>query len=76
MGTYLFISTTTPNVRAFTSDPEGTNLPTDYAPWEAVGPAIPARRSTASIAQAIQRDGFFLVSSIRKGSSNLRKAKA
>jgi hypothetical protein len=33
---YIFVSDLRAGVRAFTADPTGTNLPTEYGPWHAV----------------------------------------
>jgi hypothetical protein len=60
---YLFVSTARPSIRAFTSDRTGTNLPRDYAPWEASGTPISANGTADTVTRAIERDGFFLVSS-------------
>ncbi len=61
---YLFVSETEPNVRAFTSDRTGGNLPTDYMPWRPVDGkrAIPIEEIATAIRDAIERQGFFLLS--------------
>ena len=62
--TYIFISDSHPAVRAFTSDATGSNLPAVYAPWHALngGNPVTAGSNRDPIMLAIQRDGFFLVS--------------
>ena len=61
---YIFISDSCPSVRAFTSDVTGGLLPAAYAPWRAGngGRAILIGSDRDPVAQAVQRDGFFLVS--------------
>jgi hypothetical protein len=64
MQIYLFVSSTEPNVRAFTSDPTGGNLPTAYAPWQPSGSGAPTpvRDPVDPVSRAVARDGFFLMS--------------
>jgi hypothetical protein len=63
MNIYIFVSESQPNLRAFTSDVSGDNLPTDYAPWRAAngGNAMPLKSDTDPLAKAVKRDGYFLV---------------
>jgi hypothetical protein len=51
---YLFVSSAEPNVRAFTSDPAGANLPTASAPWKpsGSGAAIPVRDPVDPVSRA------------------------
>jgi hypothetical protein len=64
MPVYIFASETHTAVSALMSDHTGDNLPQDYAPWRPVnnGRALPAGPQAHSIVEAIQRDGFFLIS--------------
>jgi hypothetical protein len=64
MNVYIFVSTKYPTVRAFTSDRAGGNLPAAYATWRAfnAGKALFLGSAQDPIADAISRDGFFLVS--------------
>ena len=62
MKIYLFLSETEEDVRAFTSDPTGANLPPDYAPWRSSGTTMPLGNLTDPVCEAVTRDGFFLVS--------------
>jgi hypothetical protein len=64
MQIYIFASETQRAVSALTSDHTGGNLPSVYAPWRPVnsGRALPAGTQARSIVDAIQKDGFFLLS--------------
>jgi hypothetical protein len=64
MRIYLFVSTTEPKIRGFTSDPTGCNLPADYAPWRSsgAGSAVPAGDHADLVSDAVARHGYFLVS--------------
>jgi hypothetical protein len=64
MQIYLFASISASGVKAFTSDQTGGNLPEDYAPWSPCGggTAIPIGTPPDVVANAVRRDGFFLVS--------------
>jgi hypothetical protein len=64
MPIYIFASETHTAVSALTSDHTGDNLPQDYAPWRPVnsGRALAAGSQAHSIVEAVQRDGFFLIS--------------
>jgi hypothetical protein len=60
---YIFVSDLRAGVRAFTADPTGTNLPTEYGPWHAVngGRAMAIGSDQDPVARGVARDGFFLV---------------
>jgi hypothetical protein len=64
MHVYIFASDSHPSVSAFTSDQTAGNLPIDYAPWRAVnaGNALLIASETDPIAEAVKRDGYFLLS--------------
>jgi hypothetical protein len=64
MEIYIFVSVTTPSVRGFTSVMTGDNLPADYAPWRVPsgGNGMLLGSDTDPVARAVQRDGYFLVS--------------
>jgi hypothetical protein len=66
----MFHSAKDPNVLAFTIDPQGENLPDEFAPWQAKGrQVLPTGQVLAGVGQAddvisaLQRDGFYLVKS-------------
>jgi hypothetical protein len=73
MAIYLFVSKTTPSLRAFTSDPGGANLPADYGPWTFMGHSIPTRKTVGVVAEAVERNGFFLLSGIQRDQQKGRK---
>jgi hypothetical protein len=62
MEIYVFISTTRPSVRAFTSDRTDGNLPADFAPWRAANGGRPLVVGSDAVSQAVLRDGYFLLS--------------
>jgi hypothetical protein len=64
MHVYIFASDSHPSLSAFTSDQTAGNLPIDYAPWRAVnaGNALFIASETDPIAEAVKRDGYFLLS--------------
>ena len=64
MEIYTFISVSRPSVSAFTSDETGGNLPADYAPWQVVGygKGKPLSSVAETVARAVQRAGYFLIS--------------
>jgi hypothetical protein len=62
MEIYVFISTTRPSVRAFTSDRTGGNVPADFAPWRAANGGRPFVAGSDPVSKVVQRDGYFLVS--------------
>jgi hypothetical protein len=64
MQVYIFISGKVPNMRAFTSDETGGNLPAEYAPWEAAngGRAMHLGSANDPIAIDVRLDGYHLVS--------------
>jgi hypothetical protein len=61
---YMFTSRTYRNLRAFTSDTTGGNLPNDYAPWYPArgGAAVSVGRDADPVPRAVRRVGYFLVS--------------
>jgi hypothetical protein len=63
MEVHIYISTSHPSLRAFTSDSTGGNLPPEYAPWRIVdcGRLTIIGAPIDPIAIAVQRDGFYLV---------------
>ena len=63
MQIYLFVSRSNPDVRAFTADATGGNLPIDYAPWDRSGngSVLPTGGEDTQVGRAIQKDGFFLM---------------
>ena len=63
MEIYLLVSSAR-NLRAFTSDPTGANLPADYRPWQTpgAGTALPVHDPVHPVSSAVARDGFFLMS--------------
>jgi hypothetical protein len=75
METYLFFSDTDEDVFAFTSDPEGENLPAEFAPWlkNGDGAALyigPEDSVTSNpVLRAVRRDGFYLARSARPADS-------
>jgi hypothetical protein len=66
---HIFVSDLRASVRAFTAGPTGTNLPTEYGPccqrWSGNG----NRFRPKSVAGAIARDGFFLVTAKERAQS-------
>lgn len=74
---HIFQSAKTPEMYGFTTDPNGTNLPSEDAPWESAGSAIPLGTTMAStspeIAQQIERNGFALVKGHTVSAPLLRK---
>jgi hypothetical protein len=62
MKIYLFVSEPQSNVRAFTADETGANLPSDYAPWIASGrrPDDLADGGLDPVSVMVRRDGYFL----------------
>jgi hypothetical protein len=69
MQIYLFWSARDRQVFGFTFDPEGTNLPSEFAPWSknGDGEALYAgpldTTASNSVVEAVQRDGFYLARS-------------
>jgi hypothetical protein len=63
MQIYLFASRLEPNLMAFTVDPTGANLPSNYGPWETAGTgaAVPVGPTADPVAREVARHGFFLV---------------
>jgi hypothetical protein len=53
MPLYIFMSSSYPRVKAFTSDKTGASLPDDYSPW------YPAGGDFDPVGKAVQRDGLF-----------------
>ena len=65
MRIYVFTSKSTKNLRAFTNDMSGDNLPQQLAPWHADGPVapnedFPHRFARDRIEKAIDESGFQL----------------
>ena len=65
MRIYTFTSKSKENLRAFTNDMSGSNLPQQFAPWRANGPVaadekFPFRLSRDDIEKAIDESGFQL----------------
>jgi hypothetical protein len=73
MQIYLFWSEADTSVFGLTLDPEGENLPAEFAPWSRNGDgqaiyADPGERPTAlnafdPVVQTVRREGFYLASS-------------
>jgi hypothetical protein len=65
MQIYIFASGSHPNVSGFTSDQTGGNLPAEYVPWRPVngGKAMLVGSDIDPVATAVERDGYFLLSS-------------
>jgi hypothetical protein len=61
MDVYTFLSVDWPSVRAFSPDATGGNLPKAYAPWHACGLAALLGVDKDPVTKAMQRDGYFLV---------------
>jgi hypothetical protein len=64
MAIYVFTSQSSPNLRGFTADETGGNLPATYAPWEKLADEAASGfdRKSHPVAQAVQRHGFFVIS--------------
>ena len=65
MRIYVFTSKSRENLRAFTNDMAGENLPRQFAPWHADGPVaanedFPYRFARDQIEKAIDDSGFQL----------------
>jgi hypothetical protein len=65
MRIYVFTSKSTKNLRAFTNDMSGNNLPRQFSPWHADGPIAPNEDSPHRFARdriekAIDESGFQL----------------
>jgi hypothetical protein len=69
MNIYLFWSEGNIEVFAFTFDPEGSNLPTEFAPWAKngdgdalyAGPdgSLTANDTSNTVVRVVRRDGFY-----------------
>lgn len=72
MQVYIFISEIDPKLRAFTADETGGNLPTDYAPWQAVNGGRPLFLASARdpIAMDVRTNGYFLEGSAANGEAS------
>jgi hypothetical protein len=63
MEIYFFVSRPEPNVKAFTSDQSGANLPADYAPWDKLrSTTAPTDGDGSPVTAAVRCDGYFLLS--------------
>jgi hypothetical protein len=73
MPIYFFASHRETSVRAFTLDATGASLPAEYAPWNRARSSapLPTEGDGSPVARAVQRDGFFLVTSRSKLSSGV-----
>ncbi|HEX2940353.1 MAG TPA: hypothetical protein VHO91_04840 [Rhodopila sp.] len=76
MQIYLFTSATYPNVRGFTQDQTGGRLPACYAPWQSSENAVVVKLSDDPVSRAIERDGFFLMTGVRRKNIGSRLPKA
>lgn len=72
MQTYFFVSTTYPNVRAFTYDQTGGQLPAAYAPWQRTCNDTVVSHLGDPVIRAIERDGFFLVTGVGRKDTRSR----
>ena len=66
---FLFLSQADRDLMGFTVDKTGSNLPPEYAPWKPAsgGVAIPlGGGNTSSIIEAVQQDGYLLMSVARR----------
>ena len=71
MQIFVFGSNADANVAAFTEDRDGGNLPSDFAPWQALGGSLiqagggfgGVSESADAVFEAIARDGYFLARS-------------
>jgi hypothetical protein len=63
MQVYIFISEVDPNLRAFTSDETGGNLPAEHAPWRAAngGKSMIFGSDRDPIAIEVRAEGYYLV---------------
>jgi hypothetical protein len=61
---YVFISAGQWNLRALTSDASGSNLPSEYGPWQRAEskPALLLAKAKDPVHSAITRSGFLLLS--------------
>ena len=65
MRIYVFTSKASKNLRAFTNDMSGNNLPQQFSPWQSNGPIapdeeFPFRLARNQIEKAIDEAGFQL----------------
>lgn len=61
MQIYMFASTAELDLRGYTADPRGTNLPANYGPWFD-GCALDMAVDTDPIAKAVHKNGYLCVS--------------